>query len=121
MIAATPCDAPLFEGAIRKAAREKGADVVLMKHGLHPETLNNVSFSILVHMSGKPYLFDDLVLYFHSADGYWLVPSRHGPFIALQKDGLRVDFAPPFITSDERVEGVCEAAAQLVRSMRGDQ
>lgn len=118
IVAATPCDPPLFHDAMRKAAAATGADVIVVHHGLHPEALNPVQFSALVHMSREPYLLEDMILYFHPADGYWLVPSGKGPFIALGEDGLRVDFEPPFITFHERCDGVCKAAAMIVRATR---
>ncbi|MFN3727364.1 MAG: hypothetical protein ACK4SZ_13805 [Allosphingosinicella sp.] len=118
ILAGTPCDPPLFQEAMHDAAAATGADVILIHHGLHPEVLNPVRFSVLVHMSREPQLLEDMVLYYHQADGYWLVPTAKGLFIALQEDGLRVDFEPPFITFHERSEGVCHAAAMIVRGMR---
>ena len=118
ILAGTPCDPPLFRDAMSNAAAATGADVVLVHHGLHPEALNPVQFSVLVHMSREPQLFEDMILYFHPADGYWLVPSGKGPFVALEEEGLRVDFEPPFVTFHERCEGICQAAAMIVRATR---
>lgn len=118
ILAGTPCDPPFFHVAMRNAAAATGADVVVIHHGLHPEALNPVRFSVLVHMSGKPYLFEERILYFHPMDGYWLVPIGKGPFVALEEDGLRVDFEPPFVTFNERCDGVCQAAAEIVRTTR---
>lgn len=118
ILAGTPCDPPLFHKAMRNAATATGADVILVHHGLHPEALNPVKFSVLVHMSREPQLFEDMILYFHLADGYWLVPSGKGPFVALEENGLRVDFEPPFVTFHERCEGVCQAASLIVRATR---
>jgi len=116
VVAATPCDAPFFEGAVRKIAASLGSDMVLMKHNLPPKTLNTFSFAALVYINGPGYWSDDLILYFHRADGYWLVPPTPGPLIALEKDSVRVDVAPPFVTFDERD---CEAAAQMARAVGG--
>jgi hypothetical protein len=118
IIAGTPCDAPVFHGAMRAAAAATGADVVLVHHGLFPETMSQVTFSVLVHMSGQPYLLENMVLYHHPEDGYWLVPSSLGPYVALEQKGLRVDFQPPFVTFVERMDGVCAAAAKVVRATR---
>lgn len=115
IVAVTVCDPPLFREAIQSAAASTRSDVLVIHHGFHPETLNNVFISALVHMSGQPYLLEKMVLYFHPADGYWLVPHERGPFIALEEDGLRVDFEPPFLTVHQRGEGVCEAAKIIVR------
>lgn len=118
IIAATVCDPPMFRDAIRQAANSTGIDVIVVHHGFYPETLNPVFVSALVHMSGQPHLFEKMVLYFHQADGYWLVPYEKGPFIALEEEGLRVDFEPPFLTIHQRAEGVCEAAKLIVRRTR---
>lgn len=118
IIAATVCDAPMFRDAIEKAAAATGADVLVIHHGFHPETLNNVFVSALVHMSGRPYLLEKMSLYFHPADGYWLVPHGPGPFIAFEQDGLRVSFTGPYMTLYQRAEGMCEAANIIVRRTR---
>lgn len=120
IVAGTPCDAPMFHDAMRKAADESGAEIVVAHHGLFPEAFNPVTFSVLVHISGRPHLFRDMVLYFHPADGYWLLPYETGPFMALEADGLRVEFEPPFVTFYERCTGVCEAAKRiLIANTRG--
>lgn len=118
ILAGTPCDPPLFHDAMRHAAAVTGANVILVHHGLHPEALNPVQFSVLVHMSREAQLLEDMILYCHPADGYWLVPSGKGPFVALEEDGLRVDFEAPFATCCERCEGLCQAAAMIVRATR---
>lgn len=119
ILAGTPCDEPLFRKAMHSAAAATGADVLVVHHGLHPEALNPVRFSALVHISREPYLFENMILYHHPADGYWLVPTAKGPFVTLEEDGLRVDFEPPFVTFHERSEGVCTAAAMIVRATAG--
>lgn len=113
ILAGTPCSAPLFQPAMRCAAAATGADVVLAHHGLNTEALRPTRFSVLVHMSRKPHLFHEMVLYAGRAHRYWLVPSGNGPFVALEKDGLRVDFEPPFLTFHQRCEGVDAASAAI--------
>lgn len=73
---------------------------------------------------GRPVIATD-----HSVEEIRIVPARcpkffakllqrRGPFIALEPEGLRVDFEPPFVTFHERCDAVCEAAAMIVRATR---
>lgn len=115
IVAATVCDEPVFRQPIKDAAAKTGSDVLLAHHGFHPETLNHVFFSVLVHIGGEPHHFERMILYFHAVDGYWLVPEGRGPFIALEEDGLRVDHEPPFLTIHQRADGVCAGARIIVQ------
>lgn len=116
IVAGTPCDAPFFHEPMHAAAAATGADVIVVHHGLCPEILNAVSFSVVVHVSRRPILLQDMLLYWHPEDGDWLVPSKIGPFIAIEAEGLRLAFDPPFITYAERTDGVCAGAAAIVRA-----
>jgi hypothetical protein len=110
ILAGTPCDAPLFQPAVRKAAAATGADVLLADHGLGPAPLNQAEFSVLVHMSGEPFLFEHMVPYAHPCGDHWLVPAGNGPFVALEKDGLRLACEPPFLTFHQRCLGIHAAS-----------
>ncbi|OWQ87678.1 hypothetical protein CDQ91_20820 [Sphingopyxis witflariensis] len=86
IIAGTVCDPPMFRDVIKQAAISADADVLVAHHGFYPETLNQVFFSLLVHIDGAAYHFERMRLYFHPADGYWLVPDDAGLFVALEED-----------------------------------
>lgn len=118
ILAGTPCGAPLFQPAMRCAAVATGADVVLAHNSLDPDALRPARFSVLVHMSRRSDLLDDMVLYADRVHRWWLVPSARGPFVALEKDGLRVDFEPPFVTFHERCQGVDAASAAMAGATR---
>lgn len=118
ILAATVCDPPLFREAVATAAATAGSDVILAHTGFFPETLNDVHFSLSVHIDGKPHQFERMVLFYQPSDGYWLVPLDRGPFVALERGGLRVHHEPPFLTAQQRATGVCEAAKILVRRTR---
>lgn len=111
ILAGTPCSAPLFHPAMREAAADASADIVLAHYNLDAEALTPAQFSVLVHMDRRPHLFDDMVLYAGQARSLWLVPSGSGPFVALERDGLRVDCEPPFVTFHERCRGIDAASA----------
>jgi hypothetical protein len=118
VIAGTACEAPLYDQALRDAAVESDADVVLIRHGPFPETLNDVYFDVAIRMDLGVVLLKDLLLYFRPADGYWLVPKERGPFAALGRDGVRLTFEPPFMTHHYLEDGLTAAAAQIVRAAR---
>lgn len=116
ILATTCCSKPLFHEQMRTAASASGADVLLMRHGLHPESLNGTGFDVLLHVNREPVLLTDLILYHHNADGFWLVPSGNGAYIAVEADGLRLADEPPFMTWQERSDGVCKAAKLIARA-----
>jgi len=118
VLAGTRCDPPLFEDSIRDVAAATGCDVVLVRHGRFPETLNEVRLDVAVRMDFGILLLKDLLLYYRQEDGYWLVPERRGPFVALGRDGIRLSFEPPFLTGDYREDGLLAAAAHIVRALR---
>jgi hypothetical protein len=116
IMATTCCSKPLFHEQMRVAASASGADVLLMRHGLHPEGLNGTGFDVLLHVNREAVLLKDLILYHHHIDGFWLVPGGNGPHIALEPDGLRLADEPPFMTWQERSDGICKAARLIARA-----
>lgn len=117
-IAATCCDVPLFRDRMLAAAARTGSDVLVMRHGLHPESLNPVKFDVIIHVNEEPCLLTDLVLYHDQVDGYWLVPPGNGAHVALDAEGLRLADQPPFITWHQRCDAVRRAASQIDRAAR---
>lgn len=118
IVAATVCDPPMFQDAMKQAAISTGCDVLVSHHGFYPETLNHAHFSVASQIAGQLCHFDRMLLYVHRADGYWLVPEKDGPFIALEEEGLSIGQSSPFITFDQRAEGLCEGAKLIARRTR---
>ena len=118
ILASTCCTVRLFDQQILEAAASSGADVILMRHGLFPETLDVVSYDVALHVDGRPILISDLALYDHPADGYWLVPTTRGPHIAIEPDGLRLAYEPPYVTWSERSDAIGRAAKTTVLAAR---
>ncbi|HEY0013229.1 MAG TPA: hypothetical protein VGB79_10320 [Allosphingosinicella sp.] len=118
LVAGTACDAATYDQALRDAAVEFNADVILIRHGPFPETLNEVRFDLAVRLNLGVVLLKDLLLYFRATDGYWLMPAGRGPYAALGGEGVRITFEPPFMTHHYFEEGVTAAAAQIVRAVR---
>lgn len=118
VMAATPCDAGVFRDVIVRHAQQHCRDVLLARTGLWPEVLTPVSADVALTLDGDVLMIVDLVFFRHTDGSLWLVPSRSGPFIAITPAGLGLEMIPPFGTWSERSDGVCRAAAELVRITR---
>lgn len=118
IVAATVCDPPMFRDAMQQAAISTGCDVLVSHHGFYPEVLNHVRFGVVSHVDGALCHLERMLLYVHRADGYWLLPEGSGPYVALEEGGLRLDCNPPFLTFDQRADGLCEAAKMIARRTR---
>ncbi len=120
IFAATACTKGIFDEAMWAAAALTGADIVVGHVGRYPvpNILDDVTFTALIHIQNKPHMLGDMVLFWQSSEGYWLLPSQPGPFVALTPEGLRVSFRPPFVDLHERAAGVGAAAAKIIRATR---
>lgn len=115
VLASTLCDPPLFERAALDACLALKSDMRLQRTGLHPETLDPVTIEVaLVTREGAAYA-DRLVYMRHRNRTLWLVPQETGFFVEIRADGLSISSVPSFITWSERCDGVCRAAAEIVR------
>lgn len=118
-LAATCCTVRLFERQMMTVASALNVDVLVMRHGLHPEVLDNVRYDVALRGQSKVHLMVDMLLYFHADHGFWLVPSAQGPYIAIEPDGLQLTHEPPFVTWAERADGLCRAAKMTVHAAAG--
>lgn len=119
ILATTCCDKPLFWPEMQKAATEQNADIILMRHALiRPEEDQATTFDVVLNVNGSPCLISGLVLYVDRYGQYSFVPSGNGAFISIDADGLRLLDEPPFITWDERCDGVCRAAKHIKLASR---
>ncbi|MXO65961.1 hypothetical protein [Altericroceibacterium endophyticum] len=112
IFASTPCDPALFRRSMHEAATATGADVVLA-HQPYAFGPQPTYFSVVLNMNGELIRIDEMLLYFERSSGFWLVPSGHGPFVALERTGLRLDFEPPFVTFQQRCACIEAASAAL--------
>jgi len=115
VIAATPCEAPLFGAKVEGVCARFGRDVMLVRTGLFPETMNPVTVDIALVGPDGPFTVSGLSFLRHFDRSLWLVPAEVGPFIEIRGDGLALQTTPPFVTWDERCDGVCSAANEIVR------
>lgn len=115
ILAGTPCQAPLFQETISSACAESGRDVVLVHTGLWPETMDPVTVDVALVGPDGPFVVSDLIFMRARDRRLWLVPQNVGPYIEISGNGLALATIPPFLTWDERCDGVCRAAAEIVR------
>lgn len=115
MLAGTPCDTPLFRDIIAGACVRFGRDVMLVRTGLFPETLNPVTVDVAFVRPEGSLVVTDLVFMRAQDDRLWLVPPQAGPSFEIRPDGLAMQIEPPFLTWHERCDGTCRAAAEIVR------
>lgn len=114
IVGGTPCTIPLFGAAMERVAVENRCDVLIARHGMHPEVLDPVLWDAVIWCGNHTTAIADLVLYADPDCSYWLVPSRVGPHIRIASNGLHLEPEPPFKTWHQRCDGVCLAAKRIV-------
>lgn len=119
IVGGTPCMVPLFGAAMERAAVAARCDVLIARHGMHPEALDPVLWDAVIWSGDYATAISNLVLYSDPDGTYWLVPSQIGPHIRMATDGLHLEAEPPFITWHQRCEGVCAAAKRIIAATRG--
>ncbi len=119
ILGGTPCSVPLFRSAMERIALDSRSDVLIARHGMHPEVLEPVLWDVVIWSGGSIVPVHDLLLFAATNGTYWLVPSAIGPHIRLAPDGLHLEPEPGFITWNERCAGVCEAARRIVLATSG--
>lgn len=118
VMAATPCEPVVFRDVIVRHAQEQRRDVLLARTGLWPEMLSPVTAEVALTVDRDVVMIADLVFFRHVDGTLWLVPSRNGPFVTISPAGLGLEMTAPFRTWSERSDGVCRAAAEIVRITR---
>jgi hypothetical protein len=118
ILSTTSCMVPMFAEQMLKVAKGTRCDVLMLRHGFFPESLNTAVCDVALYLNGMPIVLLDLVLYHDPEDGFWLVPDGAGPHIAIERDGLRVADEPPYIAWQERSDAVCRAARLIAQYAR---
>jgi hypothetical protein len=115
----TPLTVPFFREAMTKVSSSQHVDVLLARHGSYPELLDATLWDMAIRLGGNQVqLFTDFMLYSEVDRSTWLVPVEAGPYVRLAADGLTLEVEPPFITWNQRCEGVCRAAKQIIAATR---
>lgn len=121
VIAATPVNAiDIFRAEAVATAVKNGVDVALIRHGMWPETIDEVSVDVVLAHSCPAFMLWHLFPYLTPLGGYWLVPPEigAGPSIMVGEQGLSLSARPPYHDADERAAGVGRAARETVLDMR---
>lgn len=115
VIASTPFEASRLLETIALVACNQRRDLMLIRAGTFPETFNPVTVDVALDAGGDSLVLTDLAFFRHTDRTLWLVPEGHGPFLEICQRGLRLEMISPFLTAEERVDGLCRAAAEIVR------
>lgn len=115
IVGATCCDRPVFSDVIARLCSQRSRDVLLARTGFHPEILNAVSVDVALAAGRDMLVIEGLAFFRSTVGGLWLVPPSDMPSIEVGPSGLRLDVQPPFLSLDERSDGLCRAAAEIVR------
>ncbi|WP_298687605.1 hypothetical protein [uncultured Sphingomonas sp.] len=121
IIAATPVNAiDIFRAEAIVTAVKNGVDVALIRHGMWPETIDEVSVDVVLGRSCPVFMLWHLFPYLTPNGGYWLVPPKigAGPSVMVDEQGLSPSAIPPYHDADERAAGVGRAARETVLAVR---
>lgn len=118
LAAVTPQPAPTFADTLEQVSRDHRSDILLIRSGRHPETIDAVSADVALCCGGDALIVTGLLFFRHTDRGLWLVAEAGGPFIELTRAGLRLELLPPYLDPDERSAGLCRAAAEIARLAR---
>ena len=118
ILSVTPIEVPFFRDQMMRVADDTARDVVMLRSGTHPETLNALELDAVVATIAGPHPFYDLS-YFRAGDGtLHLVPNKGGPFISLVPRRVEIAMQAPFLGVRDRSYGREKAAAEIVRRLR---
>ena len=121
LLCATPINSlPVFRAAMISAAAMNKVDVVLVKHGLAPEMLDDVTIDVVTGRTRSVQMIWDLGRYRCVDGSSWLVPPAGGTGLSVRIDasGLTLAAEPPYADLDERGDGLARAARETVLAMR---
>ena len=118
IVAVTPVTERLYDDALLRFADRSRRDVVLVRHGFHPETLDPVRVDVALRTSfGSPILVPDLSLWRGTDGSLHLVPDGNDLFVEVAGHGLDALLVRPWNGWEERCDGLTRAAAEVVRAV----
>ncbi|WP_028967906.1 hypothetical protein [Sphingomonas phyllosphaerae] len=118
IVIATPISERLFDHTLMRCAKARKRDIVLVRHGFHPEVLEPVRADVALHSVTGPILVPDLAFYRDAASGLHLVPAHADLFVQVRTRGLEVSIPAPWNSVGERMAGLERAAAEIVSACR---
>ncbi len=91
IVAVTPITAAgLFDPALLRCAATRSCDVVLVRHGFHPESIDPVRVDIALHSLSGPFLLTALSFFRHRDRSLHLVPDGSGLGVKIGRDGAEI-------------------------------
>lgn len=118
LLAATPDGSAINADTIGQVACEQCCDVMLIRSGHHPELLDSVTVDVALRYQQEALVIPGMTFFRHADEGLWLLPPDRKPFLELTPAGLRLEMLSPFLDPDERSDGLCRAARDIVRLAR---
>jgi len=116
--AVTQANQPMF-AHFANAADELVCDIILIRAGLFPEQENPVTVDIALRTPAELLVMRDYHFVERENGDLWLCgDTSKGPAMHLTSRGLKLHIRRPFC-GEERADGACRAAAQIVRLARG--
>ena len=93
-------------------------DVVLVRHGFHPEALDPVRVDVALHSLDSPFLVTGLSFFRDRDRSLRLVPDGSGLSLKIGRDGAEIAAGSPWDSAWDRAAGLESAAAQIVLACR---
>lgn len=118
IVVATTVTEMLYTDALMRCAGSRKRDVIVLRHGFHPEVLEPVRIDVALRSVTGPILVPNLNFFRDADDALHLVPARPDLNVAIRRHGLEVSMPLPWNTNRERVAGLERAAAEIVRACR---
>lgn len=118
LLSRTPIEEPFFQDTMLRVVEETARDLIVIRSGFHPETLNPLVFDVVLHTPVEPLALYDLSLFRDFDRTLHLVPQEDGPCVSLVPDKLQVASGLPFASHKARRHGRERAAAEIVRRLR---
>lgn len=119
IVAAKVASEPPFDDALLRLAAAGKRDVLLIRHGVHPEAGEPVRVDVAVRTIAGPLLISGMSFFRHAGGGLHLLPARPDLFVEVGVLGLDLSMLPPWDSWDERERGVDRAAAEIRLGVAG--
>lgn len=118
ILSVTPIEVPFFRNQMMRVAENSARDVIMIRSGTHPETLNALVLDAVMATIIQPFPVFDLS-FFRARDAtLHLVPDKGGPYISLLPGRVQISRREPFTSARDRSYGREKAAAEIVRRLR---
>ncbi len=119
VLAATTIMDPLFNDTLVRFTAATKRDVLLIRHGFHPDAGDAVRVDVAVRTIAGPLLIDDMRFFRHADGGLHLLPAKPDLFVEVGVCGLDLSMLPPWDRWNDRGRGIERAAAEICAAITG--